>query len=54
MSIGIPADLRSIIEGGPPEGILLKFASMFQEREEATHVRAAEVMRELGWHAAGP
>lgn len=52
--IGIPADLRSIIEGGPPENVLLKFASLFQERKEATHVRAAEVMRELGWHAAGP
>ena len=52
--IGMSADLRGIIEGGPPENVLLKFASLFQERKEATHVRAAEVMRELGWHAAGP
>ena len=41
ISIGIDADLRSIIEGGPPENVLLKFASMFQERKEATHVRTA-------------
>ena len=29
---------------GPPEG-------MFEEKEKATHIRAAEVMRELGWDA---
>ena len=45
--IGIPADLRSIIEDGPPENVLLKCASLFQERKEATHMGAAEVMREL-------
>ena len=40
-----------IIEGGPPEGILSRFNDMFKEKEEATHLRAAEVMRELGWDA---
>ena len=44
--------LRTIIEGGPPECILLRLNDMFQEKEEATHIRAAEVMRELGWDAA--
>ena len=34
---------------GPPEGILSRFNDMFKEKEEATHLRAAEVMRELGW-----
>ena len=24
---------------------------MFKEKEDATHIRAAEVMRELGWDA---
>ena len=40
--------MRKIIEGGPPEGILSRFNDMFKEKEEATHIRAAEVMRELG------
>ena len=51
MSIGLPEELRSIIEGGPPEGILSRFCDMFKEKEDATHLRAAEVMRELGWDA---
>ena len=42
--------LREIIEGGTPDGFLTRFQDMFQELEIATHVRAAEVMRELGWH----
>ena len=52
ISVGIPVDLRDIIEGGPPEGIISKFDDLFGEIEEATHLRAAEVMRELGWSAA--
>ena len=51
ISVGIPKDLRDIIEGGPPEGIISKFDDLFREVEEATHLRAAEVMRELGWSA---
>ena len=39
------------IEAGPPEGILSRFNDMFEEKEKATHIRAAEVMRELGWDA---
>ena len=42
---------NDIVEGGPPEGILSRFNDMFKEKEEATHLRAAEVMRELGWDA---
>ena len=51
ISIGLPEELRSIIEGGPPEGILSRFCDMFKEKEDATHLRAAEVMRELEWDA---
>ena len=51
ISVGLPDELRNIIEDGPPEGILSRFNDMFKEREEATHIRAAEVMRELGWDA---
>jgi hypothetical protein len=52
ISVGVPDNLRDIIESGPPQGILSRFNDMFQEKEETTHLRAAEVMRELGWHAA--
>ena len=31
LSLGLPASLRGIIEGGPPEGILSRFAGMFSE-----------------------
>ena len=51
ISIGLPDELRNIIEGGPPEGILSRFNDMFKEKEEATHITAAEVMRKLGWDA---
>ena len=51
ISVGLPDELRNIIEGGPPEGILSRFNDMFKEKEDATHMRAAEVMRELGWDA---
>ena len=43
--------MRKTIEGGPPEGILSRFNDMFKEKVEATQIRAAEVMRELGWDA---
>ena len=49
ISVGLPDELRNIIEDGPPEGILSRFSDMFQEKEDATHMRAAEIMRELGW-----
>ena len=51
ISVGLPDDLRKIIEDGPPDGILSRFNDMFKDKEEATHIRAAEVMRELGWDA---
>ena len=49
ISVGLPDELKNIIEGGPSEGILSRFNDMFKEEEDATHIRAAEVMRELGW-----
>ena len=51
ISVGLPGELRAIIEGGPLQGIITKFNDMLQEKEEATHMRAAEVLRELGWDA---
>ncbi len=49
ISIGLPTDLRNIIEGGPPEGILTRFDAMFQELEASTHLRAARIMAEMNW-----
>ena len=51
MSVEVPDELRKFIEGEPPEGILSRFNDMFKEKEEATHIRAAEIMRELAWDA---
>ena len=51
ISVGLPDELRNIIEAGPPESILSSSNDMFKEKEGATHIRAAEVMRELGWDA---
>ena len=45
------APAQWLIEAGPPEGILSRFNDMFEEKEKATHIRAAEVMREVGWDA---
>ena len=49
ISVGVPDELRKTIEGGPPEGILSRFNDMFQEKEQATHIEAAKIMRDLGW-----
>ena len=47
ISVGLPDELRNIIESGPPEGIRSRFGEGIKEKEEATHTRAAEIMREL-------
>lgn len=53
LSVGMPAyDLREILEGGPPEGILTRFKAMFQEKEVFTHEMAEKIMLELGWKTA--
>ena len=49
ISVGMPKDMRDIIEGGPPEGILSKFNEMFNDKETNTHLLAEQAMQELGW-----
>ena len=49
ISVGMPIELRAIIEGGPPEGILTRFKDMFHEKEELTHRKATEMLKKLGW-----
>ena len=46
----MPSELRAIIEGGPPEGILTRFTDMFHEKEEFTHRKATEMLTKLGWN----
>ena len=48
MMIGHHPDLKH----ESAQGILSKFDDMFKDKQDATHLRAAEVMRELGWHVA--
>ena len=49
ISVGVPSDLREVIENGPPEGILTRFNDMFHDLEETTHLRATQVLQDLGW-----
>jgi len=53
ISIGIPDTLRDIIESGPPDGILSRFAAMFSELEGETRLRASELLARLGWAEGG-
>ena len=49
ISIGIPGSLQDVIEGGPPEGILSRFAAMFDDVEQGTRLRESELLARLGW-----
>ena len=48
-SVGMPPNLREILEGGPPEGIITRFKNMFDEKEKWTADKAERIMRDLGW-----
>ena len=50
ISIGMPAELRQTIEGGPPKGILTRFKDLFDEIEKATHIKAEELLEKLDWN----
>ena len=52
ISVSIPDNLRDLLEGGPPIGILSRFDDIFKEKEFAAHIKAAEVMMELRWNDA--
>ena len=43
-------ELRDVIQGGPPPGILSRFHDLRKWKEDAMHTQALEVMRELGWN----
>jgi hypothetical protein len=45
----ISKDVKELINGGPPTGMLTRFLDIFQEKANATDEAADEAMRELGW-----
>ena len=53
LSVDMPPTLRSILEGGPPEGIISRFNEMFAENEQFTAEKAKEMLQTLGWESTG-
>ena len=51
ISLELPSGLRALIEGGPPEGVLSRFAAMFADAEESTRAKAEILLAELDWNA---
>ena len=50
-SVGLSTAIRRIIEAGPPEGLVGRFAALFDEKIERTNAAAQAAMEELGWTA---
>jgi hypothetical protein len=49
VSIGLSSKIRDIIEGGPPEGLVQCFHTLFADKIKETKVAALEAKRRLGW-----
>ena len=49
ISVGMPKDFRATLEGGPPDGILTKFAEFFFEKEAATAEKLKDILKKVGW-----
>ena len=47
--IGLSEEIRDIINGGPPEGPLTNFLSIFEGKAEETQRRIQELLKELQW-----
>ena len=50
-SVGLSPAVRKIIEAGPPEGLVGRFAALFDEKIERTQAAAQAAMEEMGWTA---
>ena len=48
-SIGLTDSIKTIIEEGPPSGLVSHFKELFGTKIDATSTEAAWVLRELGW-----
>ena len=49
-SIGLTADVRELIDSGPPEGFLTRFFKVFGEKIDSTQQEVENVLREFGWN----
>lgn len=48
-SIGLNDSVKTLINDGPPSGMLSRFALLFDEKAAATDIAADAAMSELGW-----
>jgi len=48
-SVGLQDNVKELINGGPPSGMLSRFTALFDERIAATDAAADAAMTELGW-----
>ena len=49
-SVKLTANIKAVIESGPPDSLPAQFAKYFSEKEKKTQVAATEAMETLGWH----
>ena len=49
VSIGLSTEIREIIEGGPPAGLVQCFNTIFADKIEKTNAAAVKANRRLGW-----
>ena len=49
VSIGLSEKIREILEGGPPEGVVQMFSTLFAQKIEDTRAAAKEASERLGW-----
>jgi hypothetical protein len=49
VSIGLTDKIRKIMEGGPPQGIVQAFNTLFADKIKKTHADALEAKGRLGW-----
>ena len=49
VSIGLSSRIRGIIEGGPLQGLVQSFNTLFDDKIEKTNAAASAAKRRLGW-----
>ena len=49
VSVGLSCNIREVIEGGPPEGLVQTCDTLFADKIEATNAAALQAKRRLGW-----
>ena len=49
VSIGLSDKIREIMEGGPPEGAVQMFSTLFAEKIQSTRAAALRARERLGW-----